>query len=262
MIRILIVDDHPVVRAGLTSMLQTYPELEVVAGVSDGSQMFAVLEKTTVDVVLLDLRMPGMSGIEILQALQANGSKLRVVILTSHESDEYVYEALRAGACGYLLKTCSEEEMIEVIQTVHAGGRHLPQRIAARFSERVPRAQLSTRQTDILEGVADGLAHREVAARMGLRVEDVWRELSAIIDLLTASDTERSDDARERRPTMADIARLAGVSLATVSRVLHNKGLHTEETRRAVMKAVQACDFQRNGTAVSLASMRNASSGN
>ncbi len=254
--RILIVDDHPVVRVGLTSMLRTYPDLEVVASVSDGTQMFALLEKVTVDIVLLDLRLPGMSGVEILQTLKDNESPVRVIILTSHEGDDYVYEALRAGAYGYLLKACSEEEMTGAIETVFAGGRHLPQHIAARFAERVPRAHLSSRQNDILEFIARGLTDREVARSLGLTLAEVWQEMSATIDLLDAPDTERSEEGRGRRTTMADIARRAGVSLATVSRVLHNKGMHTEETRRAVMKAVQECDFRRNGTAASLASMR------
>ena len=262
MIRILIVDDHPVVRTGLGTMLQTYADLEVVGAVSDGSQMFALLDKASVDVVLLDIRMPGMSGIEILQSLKENGSGLRVIVLTSYENDEYIYEALRAGALGYLLKTCSEEEMIEAIHAVHEGGRYLPQPIAARFAERVPRAHLTLRQSEILEHISRGLTDYAVAREMGISHAEVWSELSrtiGLMDPMDASDRERVEEARGRRPTMADIARMAGVSLATVSRVLHNKRMHTEETRRAVMKAVEECDFQRNGTAASLAQMRNTS---
>lgn len=256
-IRVLIVDDHPVVRAGLASMLRTYPDLEVVASVSDGNQMFALLETAAVDIVLLDLRMPGMSGIEILQTLKAQESTLRVIVLTSYESNDYIYDALRAGACGYLLKTCSEEEMIEAIHAVHEGRRYLPQQIAARFAERVPRAHLSSLQGDILEYISRGLTDGQVARELGIGLAEVWRELNLTIERLEAKDADRSDDSKVRRPTMADIARRAGVSMATVSRVLHNKGMHTEDTRRAVMKAVQECDFQRNGTAASLALMRN-----
>ena len=259
MIRILIVDDHPVVRAGLISMLRTYPHLEVVAGVSDGSQMFALLDKVTVDVILLDLRMPGISGIEILKVLKENRSQLRVIVLTSYESDDYIFEALCAGAWGYLLKACSEEEMLGAIDAVYSGGRYLPQSVAARLAERVPVVQLSLAQSDVLEHIARGLTDRQTAAEMGISLEEVWAELSAMIDLMSNSAAERSDDSTGRRPTMSDIARKAGVSMATVSRVLHDKGMHTEETRRAVMKAVQECDFQRNGMAASLASMRNSS---
>lgn len=259
MIRILIVDDHPVVRAGLISMLRTYPHLEVVAGVSDGSQMFALLEKATVDVVLLDLRMPGMSGIEILKVLKESRSPLRVVVLTSYESDDYIFEALRGGAGGYLLKACSEEEMLGAIDAVHAGGRYLPQSVATRLTERLPQAQMSSRQSIILEYISRGLTDRETAREMGIGLPEVWAELNATINLIGNSASERLDDSTGRRPTMSDIARRAGVSMATVSRVLHNKGMHTEETRRAVMKAVQECDFQRNGTAASLASMRTSS---
>ncbi len=259
MIKIVIVDDHPVVRAGLISMLRTYPHLEVVAGVSDGSQMFALLAKAAIDMILLDLRMPGMSGIDILKALRESRSPTRVIVLTSYESDDYIFEALSAGACAYLLKACSEEEMLGAIDAVHAGGRYLPQSVAARLAERLPRAQLSPSQRDVLEHLARGLTDRQTAVEMGISLEEVWAELSAIIDLMSKSAAERSEDSTGRRPTMSDIARRAGVSMATVSRVLHDKGMHTEETRRAVMKAVQECDFQRNGTAASLASMRNSS---
>ena len=104
----------------------------------------------------------------------------------------------RFGACGYLWKTCSEDQMIEAIQTVHAGGHYLPQEIAARFSERLPGGQLSARQSDILQHIAEGLSDREVATQMGIRLADVWKELSGAIDLLTAATTERGDDARGR----------------------------------------------------------------
>ncbi len=259
MIRILIVDDHPVVRAGLISMLRTYPRLEVVAGVSDGSQMLALLAKVQIDVILLDLRMPGMSGIEILKALKESCSPLRVIVLTSYENDDYIFEALRAGASAYLLKACSEEEMLGAIDAVHRGGRYLPQSVAARLAERLPRAQLSRAQSDVLGHLVRGLTDHQTAAEMGMSLEEVWAELRATIDVMSSPVPAGSKDSPGRRPTMSDIARKAGVSMATVSRVLHEKGMHTEETRRAVMKAVQECDFQRNDMAASLASMRTSS---
>lgn len=256
-IRVLIADDHPVVRAGLISMLATYPDLEVVGGVSDGNKTMALLEKKKVDVLLLDLRMPGMSGLEVLEALKQLKSPPRVIVLTSYESDDNIYDAIRSGTQGYLLKACSEEEMIEAIHAVHAGERYLPPHIATRFADRVPRAHLSSQQNDVLEHISAGLADYQVARRLRISVSEVWESLNQTIESLDRLEKARGDSPQARRPTMADIARKAGVSMATVSRVLHNKGMHTEDTRRAVMKVVREYNFQLNDTAATLAMMRN-----
>lgn len=261
MIRILIADDHPVVRAGLASMLATYPDLEVVGSVPDGNQTISALVKKQVDVLLLDLRMPALNGIETLRALKQLKSPPRVIVLTSYESDDDVYEAIRAGAHGYLVKASSVEEMIDAIHDVYAGERHFPPHIASRFADRVPRAHLDQEQRNILDLISEGMTDTQVAEKAGLSVADVWERLNAIIETLDAAEEARSANAAQgRRVTISDIARKAGVSMATVSRVLHNTGKHSEETRRAVMKVVSEYDFQLNDTAASLAMMRNTSS--
>ncbi|WP_158750109.1 response regulator [Acidobacterium sp. S8] len=255
-IRILIADDHPVVRAGLAAMLATYPDLEVAGSVSDGRQAIALA--ATTDIILLDLRMPTMTGFEVLRELRQQKDAPRAIVLTTYESDEDIYQAIRAGAHGYLLKASSEEEMIEAIHAVHAGGRYFPPHIAARFADRVPRANLDSRQAGILDLIADGLTDEEVAQKLHTSVAGVWQHLNAIIETLeSTSESESETAAPGRRATIADIARRAGVSMATVSRVLHNKGKHTEDTRRAVMRVVREYDFQLNSTAASLAMMRN-----
>jgi len=255
-IRILIADDHPVVRAGLAAMLATYPDLEVAGSVSDGRQAIALA--ATTDIILLDLRMPSMTGFEVLRELRQQKDAPRAIVLTTYESDEDIYQAIRAGAHGYLLKASSEEEMIEAIHAVHAGGRYFPPHIAARFADRVPRANLDSRQAGILDLIADGLTDEEVAQKLHTSVSGVWQHLNAIIETLeSTSESENETAAPGRRATIADIARRAGVSMATVSRVLHNKGKHTEDTRRAVMRVVREYDFQLNSTAASLAMMRN-----
>ena len=255
-IRILIADDHPVVRAGLAAMLATYPDLEVAGSVSDGRQALALA--ATTDIILLDLRMPTMTGFEVLRELRQQKDAPRAIVLTTYESDEDIYQAIRAGAHGYLLKASSEEEMIEAIHAVHAGGRYFPPHIAARFADRVPRANLDSRQAGILDLIADGLTDEEVAQKLHTSVSGVWQHLNAIIETLESTSESESETATPgRRATIADIARRAGVSMATVSRVLHNKGKHTEDTRRAVMRVVREYDFQLNSTAASLAMMRN-----
>jgi two-component system NarL family response regulator len=257
-IRILIADDHPVVRAGLASMLATYSDLEVAGIVSDGKQ--AVALATTADILLLDLRMPGMNGFEVLRELRHQQNSPRVIVLTTYESDEDIYQAIRAGTHGYLLKASSEEEMIEAIHAVYAGERYFPPHITARFADRVPRAHLDSRQTEILDLIADGLTDDQVAEKLHTSVAGVWQHLNAIMEALEAvSEPDAGNASQGRRATIADIALRAGVSMATVSRVLHNKGKHTEDTRRAVMRVVREYDFQLNSTAASLAMMRNTS---
>src|ERR1700723_237076 len=119
-IRILIVDDHPVVRAGLTSMLGTQKEIEVIATASSGDEALESLERTAADVMLLDLRMPGLSGVKTIQEIRRSGHLIRIIVLTSFETDEDIYRAIQAGAQGYLLKDTSLKEMIEAIKSVHS----------------------------------------------------------------------------------------------------------------------------------------------
>jgi transcriptional regulator with XRE-family HTH domain len=150
--------------------------------------------------------------------------------------------------------------MIEAIQVVHEGGQYLPPHIAKRFADQVPRAHLEASQIDVLEHISHGLTDREVAQALHISVSEVWERLRKTIDSLEFLDRARDETSQARKPTMADIARRAGVSMATVSRVLHNKGMHTEETRHLVMKVVREYNFQLNDTAATLAMMRAANS--
>jgi DNA-binding NarL/FixJ family response regulator len=260
LIRILIVDDHPVVRAGLTSMLATYPELDVVGSAGDGDQALALVAEKEIDIILLDLRMPKKNGIQTILALKQIQATARVIVLTSYESDEDIYQSVRAGAQGYLLKASPEKDMIDAIHTVHAGERYLPTDIASRLAERMPRANLTSLQTEILDSIARGVTDDEIAAKLRVPNRAVWNQLNLIIETLGSVDDRSGETTPKVKITIAEVARKAGVSMSTVSRVLHESGKHTEETRRAVMKVVKEYDFQLNGTAASLAMMRNGSS--
>ncbi len=211
-ISILIADDHPVVRAGLASMLATYPDLDVVGNVSDGQQALDLIRTRPVDILLLDLRMPSLNGEQTLRAIRQLDAPPRVIVLTSYESDEDIYGAIRAGAHGYLLKASSEEEMMSAIHTVHAGKRYLPPHIAARFADRVPRANLEPRQREILDLIAEGLTDTQIAEKTGLGIAEIWDDLNTIIETLDALEESR---LQAGKITIADIAREAGVSMAT-----------------------------------------------
>jgi two-component system NarL family response regulator len=198
-IRILIVDDHPVVRAGLTSMLGTQAELEVIASAPSGEAALATVGRTQADVVLLDLRMPGMSGVETIQEMKRAGFTARVIILTSFETDEDIYRAVQAGAQGYLLKDTSLKEMVEAIRTVHSGKRFIPRDIAARLAERMMRADLTTREMEILRMLAKGLTNKQIGHALGISDNTVKNHVNSIIEKLEVSDrTEAATTAIQR----------------------------------------------------------------
>lgn len=260
-IRILVADDHPVVRAGLTSMLSCYQELEVVGGVPSGPAALTAIENTPgIGVVLLDLRMPEMSGVETLRAIKRLQNPPKVIILTSFDSDEDIYQSVLAGTDGYLLKASSDEEMLAAIHTVISGQRYLPPHIAARFVACTPRAGLSPLEAELLDLLAGGSSDAEIAACLGIKKKGVWQHFNKILDRLVDEQPPASTKAPAGpKITIEEVARQAGVSISTVSRVLHNKGNHSDETRSAVIRVVREYGFELNKTAASLAMRRNRS---
>jgi two-component system, NarL family, response regulator len=203
--RILIVDDHPVVRAGLTSMLGTQAQLKVIGSVSNGEEAIETLRKNDVDILLLDLRMPGMSGIDTLLALKSNGVNVRVIILTSFETDEDIYRAVQAGAQGYLLKDTPLKEMVEAIRTVCAGKRYIPRQIASRLAERMMRTNLTARELEILGMLAKGLTNKQIGHALGISQNTVRNHANSVIEKLDVSDrTEAATTAIQRGLISAD----------------------------------------------------------
>lgn len=198
-IRVLIVDDHPVVRAGLTSMLGTQPELQVIGSASSGEEALAIIQRESPDVVLLDLRMPGLNGIDMLTAAKRNGSQTRAIILTSYETDEDIYRAVQAGAQGYLLKDTPLKEMLEAIRTVDGGKRYIPRQIAQRLAERMMRAELTAREIEILKMLAKGPTNKQIGHALGISDFTVRNHVNSIIEKLEVSDrTEAATTAIQR----------------------------------------------------------------
>jgi two-component system, NarL family, response regulator len=187
-IRILIVDDHPVVCAGLTSMLSSYAEFQVVGSAPGGEDALSCLSQMRPDVLLLDLRMPGMDGIAVLHALARVPSPPRVIVLTSFEKEEDIYRAIRAGAQGYLLKDSTEAEMVAALRTVHGGKRYIPRPIAARLADRMLRSDLTSRELEILSALSLGHTNKEIAKNLRISENTVRHHVTSIIDKLQASD--------------------------------------------------------------------------
>ena len=187
-IRLLIVDDHPIVRFGLTALLGIQDDIEIIGTTEGGRKAMELLQKVPADIVLLDLRMPGFSGVQTLEKLRIVAPKTRPIILSSFEYDEEIYAAVKAGAQGYLHKEAPAEEIVRAIRSVHAGHQAFPRRIAERLSNDRMTAGLSHREREVLELVAKGLTNKEVANTLQISQFTVRNHLNHITEKLEVSD--------------------------------------------------------------------------
>lgn len=186
-IRILIADDHPVLCSGLSNMLSTHEGLLVVGVAGSGVDALQWVATEHPDLILLDLRMPGMDGLAVLRKIREMPRPPRVVILTSYDQDELIYQALTSGAHGYLLKDTSEDELVSAITQVHAGQRYIPRDIAAKLADRMMRSALTPRETQTLQLLAEGKTNKEIAAELHLSDYTVRHYVNNIIEKLQVS---------------------------------------------------------------------------
>jgi two-component system, NarL family, response regulator len=187
-IRVLVADDHLVLRMGLESLINRQRDMTVVAEASSGPEAVEQYKTHRPDVTLMDLRMPGLTGVEAIAAICAINPAARVIVLTIHKGDEAVYQAVRAGARGYLIKDVPTEELLAAIRTVHQGQRCIPPDIAARMLERLWQADLTPREIDILRHVACGLGNKEIGDSLEISQATVKNHVASIIAKLGAED--------------------------------------------------------------------------
>lgn len=187
-IRLLIVDDHPIVRFGLTALLGIQDDIEIAGTAEGGRDAIRLLEKLSVDIILLDFRMPEFSGIQTLEKLQTVAPNARAIILSSFECDEEIYAAVKAGAQGYLHKDAPAEEIIRAIRSVRGGQQAFPRRIMERLSTDQMTAGLSHRERQVLELVAKGLTNKEVANTLQISQFTVRNHLNHVTQKLDVSD--------------------------------------------------------------------------
>ena len=213
MIRVLVVDDHRVVRAGLETLLDVVAEIELVGSAADGAQAIEMAGTLLPDVVLMDLSMPVMDGVEATRQLKARWPAARVIILTTFDDDEYVFEGLRAGAAGYLLKDVSIQELADAIHAVMAGGvliePSMARKVVAEFARMTAPAPkpsqdldepLSERELEILRLLAQGMTNREIAQRLYLAEGTVKNYVTNILGKIGARDrTQAALRAQELR---------------------------------------------------------------
>jgi two-component system, NarL family, response regulator len=187
-IRVLIVDDHPVVRAGLTSLLRKEAGLKVVGAAHNGEVALDLIRRSLVDVVLLDLRMPKIGGIDFLSMLQGIVAPPAVLILSSYAYEEEIYRAVKAGARGYLSKDATGAQIVEAINSVNGGGKYFSGEIAERLAERESHSSLSSRETEILEMVSKGLTNKEIAHVLQISQYTVRNHINKISAKLEVGD--------------------------------------------------------------------------
>ena len=187
-IRVLIADDHPVVRSGLGAVISQQAEMELAGEAADGWQAVEKFREQRPDVVLMDLRMPGMDGAAAIRAIKAEFPDARILALTTYEGDVDIHRALEAGASGYLLKDMLLSDVITAIHAVHRGERVIPLAVAAQLAQFTPRADLSDREVEVLELVARGLSNRDVATAIGRTDETVKVHLKNIFAKLGVAD--------------------------------------------------------------------------
>lgn len=187
-VRVLIVDDHPVVRAGLASLLRRQAGLKLAGAAHSGEEAMEMLKRSSVDVLLLDLRMPSINGIDLLNHLKTSDQKPKVIILSSYEYEEEIYQAVKAGARGYLSKNATREEIVAAIEEVTGGGTYFPERIVQWIEERDGRSSLSSREVEILEMVSRGLTNKEIAGALQISHFTVRNHLNHITAKLQVAD--------------------------------------------------------------------------
>jgi DNA-binding NarL/FixJ family response regulator len=187
-IRVLVVDDHPVVRLGLGSMLGSQQGIVVVGMAASGTEALSSVANARPDVVLMDLRMPEMDGVDAIVALRAANDKIRIIVLTNYQMDEDIFNALQAGAQGYLLKSAPQQEVIDAIRTVHAGKRCIPSSIASKLAHRISLNALSPREVEILQLVAQGLTNKEIGSILFISDKTARNHVISLVAKLNAKD--------------------------------------------------------------------------
>ncbi|HSL55896.1 MAG TPA: response regulator transcription factor [Pyrinomonadaceae bacterium] len=187
-IRIMVIDDQAVVRQGFVALINTVPDMEVIAEGINGQQAIDLYNQHTPDVTLIDLRMPVVGGVEAITAIRQNFRDARLIVLTTYDGDEDIYRSLQAGAKGYLLKDVFFEELETAIRTVHAGSRHIPAAIAMRLAERMASSDLTSREMEVLELIVRGQSNKEIGATLTISEATVKSHINNILSKLGVTD--------------------------------------------------------------------------
>jgi len=198
-IRVLCVDDHPLLREGIAAIINSQPDMVLIAEASNGTEAIQKFKEHRPDVTLMDLRLPDINGVDSLMAIRADAPDARIIMLSTFEGDVEIQRALQAGARAYLLKNMPPKELVEVIRQVHAGKKRIPTEIAAHLAEHLSDEALTDREIDVLKHVGGGNRNRDIAERLFISEETVKVHIKHIMEKLGASDRTQAVAIAVRR---------------------------------------------------------------
>lgn len=187
-IRVMLVEDHLLIGMGLVTLSQLHPDIELVGEVEEGEEAVACFRRCKPDVVLVDMRLPGMDGSQTIQELRKEFGQVTVLVLSSYAADDDVYRAVRAGAAGYLLKEMPLPTLVEAIRTVHAGNQFFPPAISARLAEHVRQSPLTERELTVLKAIAKGMSNKEIGVACNIAEATVKAHITNILEKMQVAD--------------------------------------------------------------------------
>ena len=187
-IQVLIVDDHPIMRVGISAIINARADMIAVAQAGTGESAVELYEQHHPDITLMDLRLPGMSGVDAIRMIRCRHPEACFVVLTTYEGDEDIYQALEAGARAYIIKGMPHELLVDALRRVHAGGRFVPSPVSRALASRTPSSDLSSREREVLQLLARGESNKEIATHLGITEATVKCHVSVILMRLQVAD--------------------------------------------------------------------------
>jgi DNA-binding NarL/FixJ family response regulator len=198
-IRIIVIDDQAVVRQGFAALINTVADMSVIAEGTNGQQAIELYREHRPDVMLIDLRMPVLSGVEAIAAVRREFPNARMIVLTTYDGDEDIYRSLQAGAQGYLLKDVFFEDLEEAIRKVHAGSRRIPAEVAERLAGRMSGSELTARELEVLQQIVAGKSNKEIGTLLNISEATVKSHINNILSKLGVADrTQAATTALQR----------------------------------------------------------------
>lgn len=198
-IRILVVDDHPIMRFGIATIIDATPDMATIAQAGSGEEAIELYEEHLPDITLMDLRLPGMSGVDAIRTIMARHRNARFVVLTTYEGDEDIHQALEAGARSYIVKGMPHDALVSAVRRVYAGGRFLPPPVSRALSSRTPNSDLSSREREVLKLIVKGRSNKEIAGDLGITEATVKCHVGVILSRLNVSDRTQAAIAALQR---------------------------------------------------------------